>query len=141
LTMPEHGPLTADDEKELDRHAVEIVSYLLFQKEAKLPAAGIAGDPSYMKDFAANRRPSADGLSLKDFDLKTRLFRHRCSYMIHTGQWEKLPPLIKDRCWVYLKRLLAPEGNAVAPWLPGNERAAIRRILGATLPDAPPEWK
>lgn len=141
LTAPDHGPLTPADEKELDRHAVEIVSYLLFQKEAKLPPSGVTGDPAYLNAFAANRRATPDGLSLKDFDLKTRLFRHRCSYMIYTDQWAQLPPLIKDRCWKYLKRLLAEGGNGVASWIPGTERTAIRRILSATLPAEAGDWK
>ena len=135
LTAPEHGPLTPDDEKELDRHAVEIVSYLLFQKEAKLPPAGIRGDAGYMNDFQASRR-AVDGLSLKDFDLKTRLFRHRCSYMIYTKEWAELPALVKDKCWNYLKRLLSAETQGYAVWIPATERAAIRRILAATLPEA-----
>lgn len=142
LTAPDHGPLTPADEKELDLHAAGIVSYLLFQKEAKLPPTGVTGDPAYLKAFAENRRATADGLSLKDFDLKTRLFRHRCSYMIYTDQWAKLPPLVKDRCWKYLQRLLAEGGNGVASWIPGTERTAIRRILKATLPaEVPADWK
>jgi hypothetical protein len=133
LTAPEHGPLTAADEKELDRHAVEIVACLLFQREAKLPPGGITGDPAYITDFLADRRPSDDGLSLKDVDLKTRLFRHRCSYMIYSNHWSALPAPIKDRCWSYLKRLLG-DAAGHAEWLPATERAAIRRILAATLP-------
>ncbi len=141
LTAPDHGPLTAEDEKELDRQASEIVAYLLFQKEAKLPAGGITGDPAYIKDFLEARRAIPGDHSLREFDLKTRLFRWRCSYMIYTNYWASLPKPVKDRCWQRLKVLLAADGPGVAAWLPAMERAAIRKILGGTLEESPPEWK
>lgn len=137
LTAPEHGPLTPDDEKELDRHAEEIVSYLLFKNEAKLPPGGITGYPDYVKDFQANRRPGPGGLSLKDLDLNTRLFRHRCSYMLYSDHWNGLPAPVRDRCWRRMKVLLSANDPGHAAWLPAEERAAIRQILAATLPEYP----
>ncbi|HWB07073.1 MAG TPA: hypothetical protein VG796_28880 [Verrucomicrobiales bacterium] len=141
LTAPEHGALTAADEKELDRHADEIAAYILFQKEAKLPAGGITGDAAYIKDFQANRRAITGDHSLKEFDLKTRLFRYRCSYMIYTNYWASLPALIKDRCWKRLRTLLSRDAQGCAAWLPPIERAAIRKILAGTLPESPQEWQ
>jgi hypothetical protein len=141
LTSAEHGTLTEADGKELDRHASEITAYLLFQNEAKLPPPGITGDPVYIKDFLASRKAIPGDHSLKEFDLKTRLFRYRCSYMIYTRYWAALPSLVKDRCWVRLKSLLGPDGAGCANWLPATERAAIRKILGGTLAESPAEWK
>ncbi|HEX2749278.1 MAG TPA: hypothetical protein VHM91_14820 [Verrucomicrobiales bacterium] len=142
LTTPEHGALTPADEKELDRHAADITAYMLFQKEAKLPPSGITGDPGFIRDFRENRKAIAGDHSLKEFDLKTRLMRYRCTYMIYTNYWANLPALVKDRCWQRLKVLLGPDGTSgTAPWLPSVERAAIRKILGGTLEESPKEWK
>lgn len=135
------GSLTAADEKELDILAGNIADYVLFKDEAKLPAAGITGDPAYVTDFRANRRTVTGGYSLKDFDLKTRLFRYRCSYMIYSQHWTELDPAIKARCWSRLKALLHERDPGHAAWLPANERDAIRKLLASTLTDAPSEWK
>ncbi len=141
LLAASNGTLTAADETELNRVAGEIADYVLFRTEAKLPAAGITGDPAYVTDFRANRRAIAGDHSLKDFDLKTRLFRYRCSYMLHSQHWTELDPGIKTRCWSRLKVLLHEIDPGHAAWLPATERAAIRRILAGTLTDAPAEWK
>lgn len=135
------GTLTPADETELNRLAGEIADYVLFQTEARLPAAGVTGDPAYVTDFRANRRAIAGDHSLKDFELKTRLFRYRCSYMLYSQHWTELDPGIKTRCWSRLKVLLHETGPGHAAWLPATERTAIRRILAGTLTDAPAEWK
>jgi hypothetical protein len=74
--------LTAEQSKALDTKAKELVRYLLFAEEPALPAGGVEGDAAFKTDFLASRRAIPAGASLKDFDLKTRLFRYRCSYMI-----------------------------------------------------------
>ncbi len=135
------GTLTAADEKELDVLAGNIADYVLFKTEAALPAAGITGDSAYVTDFLANRRAITGGYSLKDLDLKTRLFRFRCSYMLYSQHWTELDPAVKARCWSRLGTLLSERAAGHAAWLPATERAAIRRILEATITDPPAEWK
>ena len=135
------GTLKAADEKELDGLAGDIADYILFKTEAKLPPAGITGDPDYITGFLANRRTTTGGHSLKDLDLQTRLFRYRCSYMLYSQHWTELDPGIKARCWSRLKTLLHDRDPGHAVWLPANERADIRRVLASTLTDAPVEWK
>jgi hypothetical protein len=65
----------------------KLVRYMLFADEAPLPEGGVTGHPDYLRDFASNRRPCKVGPSLKDLDLRTRMFKYRCSYMIYTRQW------------------------------------------------------
>ena len=120
----------------MDRLAAEIAEYLLFRKEAALPGQGIAGDPVFMKDFAASAKKTPEGDSLKEFDLKTRLMKYRCSYMIYSRQWVDMPAALKERCWSRLQVLLGSYGPGAADWLPAEERSAIRRILAATLPES-----
>ncbi len=127
------GSLRADDLPMLDDLAQQLVRYLLFSQEAKLPPGGVQPDPAYLKDFLAPRVPSRNGTSLRDLDLRTRLFRHRCSYMIHTPGFAALPREMKDRVLAGLSAALQEtDGPAEFSYLPPAEKLAIRTILRET---------
>jgi hypothetical protein len=131
---PEHGQL-------LDEHAESIVRYLLFADEAPLPAGGLAGDPLYKQDFLALKKAARDGSSLRDFDLQTRLFRHRCSYMIYSAPFQKLTDPIKSRIYTRLQAALSQnQAQDAFSYLGADEKSAIRRILQETLPALPAGW-
>jgi hypothetical protein len=132
-------PTLADD-KRLNEKASALVRYILFADEAKLPPSGIVGDEQYAKDFLSNKKASGSGLSLKDLDLKTRMFKHRCSYMLYTPQWQKLPALIKNRVYAGMKLALSGKDRNYA-YLSAQERLAIVSILRETLPDLPADWR
>lgn len=132
-------PTLADD-KRLNEKATALVRYILFADEAKLPPSGIAGDEKYAADFLSNKKASGTGLSLKDLDLKTRMFKHRCSYMLYTPQWQKLPAMIKNRVYAGMKLALSGKDQNYA-YLSAQERLAIVSILRETLPDLPADWR
>ncbi|MFP6899305.1 MAG: hypothetical protein VCA36_00085, partial [Opitutales bacterium] len=67
----------------LDKEAAALTRYLLFADETKLPLNEVEGDSQLKSHFQGRGRRASNGLSLRDLELKTRLFRHRCSYMIH----------------------------------------------------------
>lgn len=134
---------------EVEAELADLVGYLLFADEAALPPSGIPGDPAFREAFARNRRV-VDGHSLKDLDLKTRLLRFRCSYLVHTPFFEGLDPDLRRRILGDLEEALAsvlgPETralshpgkrNAASRHLGGDEAAVIRRILKATVRDYP----
>ncbi len=128
--------LTPDHERELDRQAEILARYLLFADEAPLPKGGIEGDPEYMKAFLKTRKKASNGLALKDFDLRTHLFRHRCSYMIYSAVFEGLPSKFKSRVYRKLGNALREDSPAKEfAYLPISEKRAIRTILRETLPD------
>lgn len=135
------GKLTRAQAAELDGQARGIVRYLLFAEEAALPAGGVEPDPAYKADFLRERRATADGLSLKDLDLTTRLFKHRCSYMIYSPVFAGLPGVMKTRIYERLHEALDERGGAKdSTHLPAAERKAIRAILKATVKDLPAWW-
>lgn len=136
-----NGRLSPAQSAELDEQARIVVRYLLFADEVPLPAGGVKADTTYRAEFLRNRRATADGLSLKDLELNTRLFQHRCSYMIYSPVFEGLPAVIKSRVYGQLKAALA-EGRSSPEfaYLPASERKAIRHILQATLKDLPADW-
>lgn len=131
---------SAEDARWLDEKAREVVRYVLFADEAKLPAGGITGDAQFIKDFTRNRRPSKSGLALKDLDLRTRMFKNRCSYMIYTPQWQALPAVMKKRIYAGMKEALSGRDRAFA-YLGEEERRNIVAILRDTLPDLPGDWR
>ena len=127
--------------KQLDAQAEIITRYLLFADEAPLPSGGVDGDAAYKTDFLRTRRATADGISLKDLDLRTQLFKHRCSYMIYSPVFDGLPSAMKQRVYQRLRAALSLEPpDKDYTYLPASEKQAIRAILKATLTDLPVKW-
>jgi len=135
------GKLAPARVKELDEQAKIVTRYLLFADEVPLPPGGVEGDAAYKADFLRTRHATADGASLNDFDLRTRLFKHRCSYMIYSPIFAGLPPAMKQRVYERLGGALGLEKpDAEYAYLPAAEKQAIRSILKATLADLPAGW-
>lgn len=116
--------------------AQKVVEHLLFSEEAELPSGGISGRGEFEKVFLKNKKCDTKNRSLKDFDLKNRLFRYPCSYMIYSEAFEHLPDLLKAEIGRQLSRVLAastPEKKF--EHLTSEDRQAIREILMATKPE------
>jgi len=136
-----HGKLDEAARADLDQQAREFTRYLLFADEVPLPSGGVAGDPAFKADFLHTRRCDAQGAALKDFDLHTRLFRYRCSYMIYGASFSGLPAEFKQRVYGRLGQALdVARADAEYVYLPAAEKEAIRGILRGTLSDLPAGW-
>jgi hypothetical protein len=121
--------------------AEELVRYLLFADEAKFPAGGIRVDPKYREDFLADRREASNGISLKDLDLETRLFKHRCSYLIYSDVFESTSDLFRQQVYQLLGEAISTEKpDPDFAYLSDAEKKAIRGILRETLSDLPEGW-
>jgi hypothetical protein len=117
------------------------VRYLLFANEAPLeePVAGTSG---YAEEFAARGPRDARGRSLRDFDLRRRIFKYPCSYLIYSEAFDAIPQPAKD--YVYRRLLEVLSGREQGPEfasLSAEDRRAILEILVATKPGVPEEWK
>ncbi len=136
-----HGGRAQECGPELDAMARALVRYLLFADEVPLPPCGVEGDRDFKSAFATAARKTSGGASLRDLDLRTRLLRHRCSYMIYSPTFAGLPPPVKERVCAVLEQALsdAPDAEEGAH-LPPEERQAIRTILKETLPELPGGW-
>ena len=115
--------------------------YLLFTEETPL-AHAVMGSPDFERDFASGALRDARGRSLRDLDLKSRLFRHPCSYLIHSDAFRELPAPLKDRIYARLWDILTgrdtgPEWNR----LTAEDRQVVLEILRATQPDLPDSWR
>jgi hypothetical protein len=112
----------------LEARIEEVARYMLFLDEAPLrgPIRGVSG---FAEAFAREGPRDEKGRSLREFDLKTRLFRHPLSYLVYGRQFEGLPVALRDRLYRRIKELL-----------PEAERQAILEILRDTKTDLPPGW-
>jgi hypothetical protein len=84
----------------------ETADYLLFVDEAPLtsPIAGVSG---FAKSFSAAGPRDRAGRSLREFDLETRLFRYRCSYMIYSPAFDALPVAARAAVYARMRQTLA----------------------------------
>jgi hypothetical protein len=135
------GLMGAAAKAEIEERAEEMARYITFAEEAKFPAKGITGDPAYAEDFLRDRKVTKAGISLKDLDMKTRMFKHRCSYMLYTDTWKEAPKELKDRVYYHMALYLRDQPDAQHAHIPAAERMAIRSILKETMNDLPSWWR
>ncbi len=99
-------PDTPRSQLEADLDAT--AEYLLFRNEAPLKEP-IEGVSSFTRTFPKLGPRDSQGRSLRDFDLRTRLFRYPLSYMIYSPAFDALPEAIQSRLYQRLVPNLAPE--------------------------------
>lgn len=115
--------------------------YLLFTEETPLTAP-ISGSPEFAAAFQSEGVRDSKGRSLREFDLKLRLFRYPCSYLIHSDAFRALPAELKSRIYHRLWAILTGEDDS-PEWgrLSRADRRAVLEILTETIPDLPAYWK
>jgi len=113
-----------------EEDADQLADYMTFAEEVQLPSP-VTGNTGYAARFSGMGPRDAKGQSLRELDLKTRLFRHPLSYMIYSTAFDALRPDTKARLWQKLQDRLSktPQG-----------REAIA-IAAATKADIPAGWK
>jgi hypothetical protein len=118
-----------------------VVKYLLFCEETQLTDP-IKGTSGFTEEFAKRGPRDAKGRSLRDFDLKRRLFAYPCSYVIYTEAFDSLPAPVKDyvlrRLWEVLS---GKDTSKEFAHLSAADRQAVLEILRATKPNLPDYWK
>lgn len=119
----------------------DLVKALLFSGEAKLTGP-VEGTTTFARDFAARGPFDAAGRSLRQFDLKTRLFRHPCSYLIYTESFDRMPDPVREFVLKKLYDVLTGANQEPAfAHLSAADRAAVIGILRATKPNLPAYWR
>jgi hypothetical protein len=121
--------------------ARDLVDYMLFVDEAPL-AGPVKGGSGFTEAFAAKGPRDAQGRSLRDFDLRKRVFKYPCSYMIYTPAFDGLPPAAKNAVYTRLWEVLS--GRETEPRYRGltlQDRQAIVSILRETKRDLPPYFQ
>lgn len=114
----------------------DLVAYMLFSGEAPL-AQPIEGVSTFAATFPQRGPRDTRGRSLRDFDLRTRLFRYPLSYMIHSDAFAALPAAARAHVYRRLHAVLTgKDTSAKYAHLSPADRRAILEILADTKPDA-----
>ncbi len=115
--------------------------YLLFTEESPL-AVPVSGSAEFIKDFAAGAIRDSKGRSLRDLDMKTRMFKYPCSYLITNPAFDAMAAPIKE---VILKKLhdilTGKETDEQFAKISPEDRAAILEILIETKKTLPDYWR
>jgi hypothetical protein len=141
--IPGDVPSTISDKtrSQIEALAEQLVQYLLFANEAPLETPA-EGNTAFAKDFAARGPFDSKGRSLRQFDLRTRIFKYPCSYLIYSEGFDALPEFDKE--YVYRRLFEVLSGKDQTPAfrnLSPESRRAILEILTETKPGLPEEWK
>jgi hypothetical protein len=132
LTWEQLSPVTG---RRMQALLEPLVRALLFSRAAPLPAP-VEGDAAFQRGFEARGPRDGEGRSLRDLDLKTRLFKHPLSFLIYSESFDGLPPLVRSYVYRRLGEVLT--GADQSPdfaHLSAADRQAIVEILKATKPD------
>lgn len=117
------------------------LQYILFTEEAPLTSP-VFGNAEFVKEFEACGPRDPKGRSLRQLDMNTRMFKHRCSYTIYSEAFDALQPQIKEMIYKRLHDVLtgAHDKPEKFQMLSADERKAILEILRETKKDLPPYW-
>jgi hypothetical protein len=134
------GRLTESTSRRVDGAAEQLVKYMLFAEETRLTDE-LKGTSSFAEEFARTGPRDRQGRSLRDFDLKTRLFKYPCSYLIYSPAFDGLPASVKERVYRQLWDVLTGRvmGKEYAH-LTEADRRAVREILIETKKGLPDYW-
>ena len=118
----------------------DILDRLLFRHAAPLPE-GVVGHEAFRKSFAEGAPRSSAGHTLRDFQLRDRIFAHRCSYLIYSESFRALPETLKTRVLNQLETTLrSRDPKDRYAYLGADEKTRIHEILLETHPDAKLHW-
>ncbi len=131
----------AEAQPKLDAAIEDMVGYMLFIDEAPITAP-VEGASTFEKTFPERGPRDKEGRSLRDFDLKTRLFKYPLSYMIYAKAFDNMPVWARDRIYRRLYDILT--GKDTSPKfarLTADDRKNMLQILRETKPNLPNYWK
>jgi hypothetical protein len=129
-----------DGGKLMNSEIEELVSYMLFVDEVPLRAP-VAGVSTFAKTFVQRGPRDKQGRSLRDFDLRTRLFQYPLSYMIYSAAFDHLPQTARERIYQRLYDVLTGKDQS-QPFarLSADGRRAMLEIVRDTKANLPSYW-
>jgi hypothetical protein len=119
----------------------ELIAYMPFAGEIHLtePVQGVS---TFTESFARRGPRDSRGRSLRDFDLKTRMFRYPLSYMIYSQSFDAMPASARDLIYRRLYGVLSGKNtNPRFARLSHEDRRAVLEILRETKPSLPAYWQ
>ena len=124
----------------LDDAIDDLAGHMLFVDEAPLrePVAGVS---TFTHTFPTRGPRDGHGRSLRDFDLRTRLFRYHLSYMVYSEAFDGMPARLLERVYRRLYDVLI--GNDTRDKfaaLTADDRRTALEIIRETKTGLPAYW-
>ena len=113
----------------------ELVDSLLFVGEA--PLENVSGTTTFAERFTARGPRDNKGRSLRELELKQRLMRYPCSYMVYSAAFDGMPAAAREMVYRRMKRILSGEEREPRYAHLASTRDAIIEILRETKKDLP----
>ena len=122
---------------EVEPRVRELAEYMLFVGEAPM-AFEVTPRKGFAEALAGRAPRDRRGRSLAEMDLKTRLLKYSCSYLVYSESFGALPTEIKHAVY---RRIFGILGDSAPRYghLSLIDRRAIAEILRDTVRDLPPE--
>ncbi len=140
LLEREPGELSDSTQRRIATAGDRLLRYMLFVDEAPLVDA-IRGTSDFAVEFAAQGPFTAGGRSLRQLNLKERLFEHPCSYLIYSEAFAALPEPMLDYVYQQLWEVLtAAAASDDFAHLSIEQRRVLLEILRDTVPALPDYW-
>jgi hypothetical protein len=144
----QHPPFTSTPEQQASIAAVmngvasEVVDYLLFVDEARFTEP-VRGGSGFAERFSSGGPRDKQGRSLYELDLRRRLLKYPCSFLIYSPAFDALPPLAKDAIYRRMWEVLSGQEQdpRYRTALSLADRRAIVEILRDTKKDLPPYFQ
>jgi hypothetical protein len=118
----------------------EFVTYMTFADEAPLREP-IRGVSTFTETFPQRGPRDKQGRSLRDFNLKTRLFRYPLSYMIYSESFDNIPDLARQQIYRKLFDVLTgKDTTGLFAKINPTDRTAALEVLRETKSNLPAYW-
>lgn len=122
-------------QQRIARAAERLLEYMLFRNETQLKGL-VKGTSGFAAQFECSGPRDSKGRSLRQLDLKTRLFKYPCSYLIYSDAFDALPQEMKTYLWQRLRQILSGEDrSATYATMTPEDRQAVLEILLETKPE------
>lgn len=125
----------------LDALVAATVDYLLLVDEAPLGEA-VRGNSGFAERFSSTGPFDRRGRSLRELDLRSRLFRYPCSFLIYSPAVDALPDAARAALYRRIWAVLSGQASGARYGrLPVEDRRAVVEILIDTRSGLPPEFR
>lgn len=133
LGDPEDQPLEST-KRRIESAGDKLVRGLLLADEAPIRGP-ITGTSGFAESFLRRGPRDSRRRSLRDLDLKSRLFMYPCSYLVYSKQFDEMPPRVKRYVAKRLRVVLDGKGGKDYEYLSESDRRSILEILAETKPE------
>ena len=115
--------------------AAELADSMLLLDETPLTGP-VRGSSGYAEWFAAQGPRDTMGRSLRELDLRTRLFKYPCSFLIYSEAFAGLPAGARQQVYARIGDILSGrDTRKITQHLSAADRQAVLHILRDTKPD------